>query len=436
MTHPQNQTQASHSPREVDLDDPDFREPDTFAAGSTYQDPSFHVNSFGQPVSTTDPGAAHRNSPNAAVVLDQNGRLSNIPNQAGVLQSRDPANQALRAMITPNGESRFGFTGSGRPVVNEQFFKVIDDGKAFQIKDGVSPSAAIQDLLNSPSGSYGFECATAISVNAHLKAYGQYQQQYGAEADTRFDQDFAGMKMGYWGHSTPRLQLADQPVQLEGKPKVGEGYYFQNNFADYRGVKEGWSGENAIYAGKAQADGPVDPATGEPKYRLGEDLYFGHPFGIASEKHIISSLLGSASGINPQAEGALTAAANQASGRYANEMQGLLTDFRAANSARQENIGKLEALDQAYSASPNEQLAAAWKELLGKDNCLDQGEQHLSGRARTLLTQVDEDLRVMGGSGLARSTTEYQRLLQMKQALEQVMPGEHMVQGYRQAPYW
>jgi hypothetical protein len=434
-THSKSKTQSISKPKNVDLNDPDFNEPDTFAPGSSYHEPTFQVNSFGQPINTSDPGATNGNSNNAAITLDENGLLTNIPNKAGIPQSQDPSNQALRAMITADGASRFAFTGSGPPQVNEQLFNVVEGGLAFQVKDGVSPSAAMRDMINSPPGTYGFECATAISVNSHIKAYSEYQQKFGAAADAKFDADFAGMKMGYWGHSTPRLQLSEAPTQMEGMPKVGEGYYFSNNHADYKGVKEGWTGENAIYAGKAQADGPVDAKTGQPKYKLGEDLYFGHPFGIASEKHIIKSLLSSASGINPGAEGALAKATGSTSSKYTGELASFLGDFKTATRARQQNISQLQSLDNAYTGSPNQKLEKAWGELNALDGSLDQNEQQLSARARGLITRIDKDLQAMGRSGLAQGTKEYQQLLQIKQALQEVVPGEQMITGYKQAPY-
>ncbi len=409
----------------------------TFGPGSKYDDPThgkdsiwggeptFTTNSFGDPVQTQWNDIANPKDP----LIGGPGMWGgNIP---GLPMGRGPAPAAIRDMIDQNGKSKFDFIAGAPPRVDPAFFQVAEDGTSFRLKGEASASEAIKDLINAKPGEYGFECATAISVFAHVKAYREYQAEFGAQADTKFDQDFKGMQMGTWGNSTERLNLNSDPSRAGETPMTGEGYYFENNNVDYLGRKEGWSGENVVYAGPAVADGPV--VDGQVKFKKGDALYFGHPFGLTNREGIVNELLNSGTRINPAAEGALAQAAAGASGSRRDELSSLLDDFRSASQLRQSNRGTLESLQEEFAANPGnfEALNQKFGAVLKQDPEIDMAEMAVADRAKIMLKDVEQELATVSRADRGR----YLELRGLRDTLKDVVTNEAHISGYKQAPY-
>jgi protein-glutamine gamma-glutamyltransferase len=138
---------------------------------------------------------------------------------------------------------------------NEQFWLRNKLG-GFQLKKGVSPADAINDIFEN-SQLYAFECATAIVIVF-----------YKAVLDTievnTFNKLFANLLLYDWHF--------DQDLGI--KTKIGDDYipgdclYFKNPDVDPEMPQ--WQGENAIY--------------------LGDGLYYGHGIGIKTKEGIIEAL--------------------------------------------------------------------------------------------------------------------------------------------------
>ena len=126
----------------------------------------------------------------------------------------------------------------------------------FQLRYGVRPSDAIQDIYKK-SSLYAFECATAIVIiyyHAVLNSIGEYL----------FNQLFQNLYLYSW-HSDPDLgiQLIHTEYFLPG-----DVVYFNN--PDVNPETSWWRGENAVV--------------------LGDGTFFGHGLGIGTAKQIIQAL--------------------------------------------------------------------------------------------------------------------------------------------------
>ena len=139
---------------------------------------------------------------------------------------------------------------------NSQYWTRTDKG-ALQLRPGVSPSAAIQDIFNQGS-LYAFECATATVIIL----YKAVLDTVGAEI---FNRNFAQLELYDWDY--------DQDLKLVSSNQIQEAYpgdvlYFKNPDVDPKTPQ--WQGENTIL--------------------LGPDQYFGHGIGIATSQQIINAL--------------------------------------------------------------------------------------------------------------------------------------------------
>ncbi|MCK5688470.1 hypothetical protein KAI87_04325, partial [Myxococcota bacterium] len=144
---------------------------------------------------------------------------------------------------------------------------------------------AIKDITANPEH-YKFECATAIVLMWHVAQHELFVKRHGEEeGNKRFDTTFANMKIGPWEHGSEIAYDYDSNINNKtDAPMAGDWRYFKTWDADEVGVFAGWQGENVIYLGRATAPGD--------SYDIGDEIYFGHPFGISSADHIIESLNG------------------------------------------------------------------------------------------------------------------------------------------------
>ncbi|MEE8407968.1 MAG: hypothetical protein V3T05_00045 [Myxococcota bacterium] len=206
-------------------------------------------------------------------------------NLATELRVATAMQHAARDMTNSNGHSKFEFHGFP-PKFNQEYFEGASGWgttTAFRLKEGKGASAGIRDILANPDR-YTFESATAIVLIWHVAQYNLYEEKYGDEADTRFDAKFAGMKIGAWRYGD---QIRFDRTDIDPGSDValaGEWRYFKAWDIDDAGKWRGWQGENVIYVGKADRDGVY------PGIRKGQEMYFGHPFGITTKEHIISKL--------------------------------------------------------------------------------------------------------------------------------------------------
>ncbi len=112
------------------------------------------------------------------------------------------------------------------------------------------------------------ECATAISV-LHYAAV-RYAFQASTGSDALFDERFADMMIGRLSQGTENDLKAARKEVGTGNMRPGDHAYFHNPDVSAAAVAGGWNGENVII--------------------LGDDQYFGHPFGITSSAEIIEKL--------------------------------------------------------------------------------------------------------------------------------------------------
>ncbi|MED4971360.1 protein-glutamine gamma-glutamyltransferase [Geobacillus sp. NFOSA3] len=138
---------------------------------------------------------------------------------------------------------------------NEQFW-IKNELGGFQLKEGVLPSDAINDIFIN-SHLYAFECATAIVIVFYKAVLDVMDKQ-------TFNRLFSNLLLYDWH--------VDQDLGV--KTKKGEDYlpgdclYFKNPEFDPQTPQ--WQGENTIY--------------------LGNDLHYGHGIGIKTSEEIIAAL--------------------------------------------------------------------------------------------------------------------------------------------------
>jgi protein-glutamine gamma-glutamyltransferase len=138
---------------------------------------------------------------------------------------------------------------------NEQFW-IKNELGGFQLKEGVLPSDAINDIFIN-SHLYAFECATAIVIVFYKAVLDVMDKQ-------TFNRLFSNLLLYDWH--------VDQDLGI--KTKKGEDYlpgdclYFKNPEFDPQTPQ--WQGENTIY--------------------LGNDLHYGHGIGIKTTEGIIAAL--------------------------------------------------------------------------------------------------------------------------------------------------
>ncbi|MBM7573376.1 protein-glutamine gamma-glutamyltransferase [Aquibacillus albus] len=147
------------------------------------------------------------------------------------------------------------FAPFAKSYCNPEYWELTKNG-GFQLKPGMLPSEAIQDIYKN-SSLYGFECATAkviIYYHAVLNSIGEQL----------FNQLFANLYLYSW-HFDPDLKIQT----LNTNHFIpGDVVYFNNPDVDPE--RSWWRGENAVV--------------------LGDGTYFGHGLGIRTADQIIQAL--------------------------------------------------------------------------------------------------------------------------------------------------
>lgn len=178
--------------------------------------------------------------------------------------------EVTRRLVHPWGGSRvvFALFGSrdadNRVQFNSLFFH--PDVWTFKLNAGVRASDAVDDFLANPSA-YSMECATVISFIHYAAVREAFRQATGDDA--LFDERFGDMNVGRLGQGVENDMRAARKT-IDGPSRVGDHAYFSNPDVTERARRGGWNGENVIV--------------------MGEDLFFGHPFGITSGGEIIDHL--------------------------------------------------------------------------------------------------------------------------------------------------
>jgi protein-glutamine gamma-glutamyltransferase len=151
---------------------------------------------------------------------------------------------------------------------NAAFWAPAGNG-GFTLKPGVRPSDAVNDIFKNPS-LYKFECATALVI-VHYKA------MVDLLGPKDFDTVCANLKMGPWVYeSTMQTNWkisggeTDASPERQAQLRAGDYTYFKNWDVSETGRAAGWQGENVI--------------------SLGGGKYYGHPFGVSTQEHIVTYL--------------------------------------------------------------------------------------------------------------------------------------------------
>lgn len=155
---------------------------------------------------------------------------------------------------------------------NDKYWTPEGNG-TFKLKPGVKPSEAFDDIFKNPS-KYKFECATGLVVL-------QYKAMRDLLGKDDFDRVFSGLRVGPWQtdagydkHVKFEGGSTEATPERRGEVRAGDYGYFKNWDVSDDARKRGWQGENVVFLGEVN----------------GERMFFGHPFGIASEKKIVDYL--------------------------------------------------------------------------------------------------------------------------------------------------
>lgn len=152
-------------------------------------------------------------------------------------------------------QSRVRFERFANSRCNPQYWHLTSVG-GFQLRHGVKPSDAIQDIFMN-SSQYAFECATAkiiIFYHAVLNSIGE----------DLFNRIFPNIYLYSW-HADPDLGIT--PIYTTHY-LPGDVLYFEN--PDFNPQTPYWRGENAVV--------------------LGDGTYFGHGLGIMTAEQMIHAL--------------------------------------------------------------------------------------------------------------------------------------------------
>lgn len=153
--------------------------------------------------------------------------------------------------------SDFGFEIFRKSRCNKHFWERTRQG-GFLLKDGKSPSEAINDIFKN-SSLYATECATAIVIIF-------YKACLDSVGTKIFNDMFHSIYLMNWHYVDDNLELDVVQDVLENIP--GDCRYFKNPDVDPRTPQ--WQGENTIY--------------------LGNGLFYGHGIGINTASEIINTL--------------------------------------------------------------------------------------------------------------------------------------------------
>jgi len=151
--------------------------------------------------------------------------------------------------------SRAKFTTFQYSVCNKKYWNRLSNG-GFLLKNGVSPSTAILDILKNGS-LYAFECSTAIAIVLYIATL----YSIGNE---RFNILFADLYLMDWQFDE------DLPVYQKNGDDFLPGDVLHFNNPDFDPKQPHWRAENVVY--------------------FGDDQYYGHGIGIRSAAVMINFL--------------------------------------------------------------------------------------------------------------------------------------------------
>ncbi len=157
-------------------------------------------------------------------------------------------------------QSRFSFATFHKSRANPKYWERTENG-GFRLKDGVSPSAAIEDIFTY-GVAYATECATAMIIIYYKALIGVFGREL-------FDELFPNIYLMNWHVVDPLLRTVGMPRKVTDI-LLGDRGYFDNPDVDPKTPE--WQGENVIV--------------------LPGDLYYGHGIGIRGADDMIRSLNG------------------------------------------------------------------------------------------------------------------------------------------------
>ncbi|WP_256757924.1 protein-glutamine gamma-glutamyltransferase [Cohnella sp. WQ 127256] len=163
---------------------------------------------------------------------------------------------AMIAAADALSNSGLRFADFDKAQCNEQLWNLTDQG-GFQIKDNSTPAEGIRDIFANGS-KYATECSTATVIVI-------YKGVLDSIRETDFNRLFSGLLLYDW-HIDDNLRLTTQTGSNNSYP--GDILYFNN--PDFSPDTPVWRGENVV--------------------KIGDDSYYGHPFGIVPATTIISGL--------------------------------------------------------------------------------------------------------------------------------------------------
>ncbi len=209
--------------------------------------------------------------------LDENDKIFttgadgkiNVQSVGSVLRDRVKIGAAMVGACEDMDRVKHQFALIKDQTFNAALWQPMGNG-AFSVKPGVKPSDAVKDMFTNP-GLYKFECATALVI-VHYKA------MLDLLGPKDFDAVCANLKMGPWVYEstlqtnwkTSGDSQADAAPARQAELRAGDYTYFRNWDVSDTARAAGWQGENVI--------------------ALGGGKFYGHPFGVSTEAHIVDYL--------------------------------------------------------------------------------------------------------------------------------------------------
>ncbi|MNO71140.1 Protein-glutamine gamma-glutamyltransferase [compost metagenome] len=153
-------------------------------------------------------------------------------------------------------QSGLRFATFANAECNEQYWNLTENG-GFRIRSDTTPAAGIRDIFAN-GRKYATECATATLIVI-------YKGVLDSINEASFNRLYSDLLLYDW-HPDDHLPLIGKTGIHNSYP--GDLLYFKN--PDFNPETPEWRGENVI--------------------KIDENLYYGHPFGMATAESIISSL--------------------------------------------------------------------------------------------------------------------------------------------------
>jgi hypothetical protein len=217
--------------------------------------------------------------------------------------------QRAIAVVGDFGGCRLGFA-SGAFRGPEVHFKV--EPSCFKLRHEKLPdlpwltraksaSAALDHVKNNMEA-YVMHCAAAIATAWFFGRYYEINELAGDRGREIFDQVNPHMVIGKWDHHWSNA-LVHREIAIDPRldvPMPGESRYFKTADVSPAGKLGGWQGENVLFY-KVAGDRDFG-------WNKGDWIWFGHPFGLATEQEILQVLDANRFGLNPDGIPALASA--------------------------------------------------------------------------------------------------------------------------------